>query len=161
MVPNLVAILFDSLLDILIPPPHVFSFMLLAFFHPKHLPSYLPGASSHLRAHAIHTSLFVSWSLCNHSLFKGMLFLPFQLQPLCSYDLAPLPSKTHAWKRKSATTRLWCVATHSPGFTLQSKALQSILLVSIKSIWLEFWALLKVTKCFCLFLKKVLALKMS
>jgi hypothetical protein len=45
--------LLDSLLDILIPPPCVFSFMFLAFCHPKHLPGYPLNASCHLHQHAI------------------------------------------------------------------------------------------------------------
>jgi hypothetical protein len=51
------------------------------------------------------------------------------------------------WKQKSGTTSLCWGTTHSPGITLQSKqACLSSLLARMKSIWLQCWPLLKVTR---------------
>ena len=72
--------------------------------------------------------------------------------------LACLFPRGYTRKRKSATTSLCWATTHSPGITLQSTHVRLSLLVRTKSIWLEYWPLLKVTKWDCLLLKKVLAI---
>jgi hypothetical protein len=77
-------------LNILMPQPCVFSFMFLAFCHPKNFHSYLSNASCHLHPHAIHAPsssqgpsvIILSLKDCCASTFSFHHFVLVILAPL-------------------------------------------------------------------------------
>jgi hypothetical protein len=143
-------LLFNSLLHIFISPLCLFSFMLASFSH-------FSNASGHLQPYVFASPPCQGSSLRTLSLkVCGDSFLSYH--HFIFHTLSCLLRWIRTRKQKSTTISLCWDTTHSLGITLQFKSVcLSSLLTRMKSIWLQFWPLLKVTRWEGLFLKRVFA----
>ena len=141
-------LLLSSPLDLLVPPPSIFSLASTSFGYSAHLWvtfRMLVAIFCHIlfmSSSSFQEPYLITLSL-NTSDVSSFSFHHFVLSILTCLSL-----RACIGKRKSATKSLCWETTHSPRITLQPKhARLSFLLARTKSIWLECCPLLKVTRC--------------